>query len=118
MGGSLASPAVDVIKSIPSTWDETRVLSGSEIGELVIFARREGTTWYLAVMCGPGAKTIQVPLSFLGAGQYRSTLVRDGAPDGSTVDVESLTQTQKDTLTLELRAGGGFLGQFSPVAPR
>ncbi len=114
----LASPAVDVIKSIPSTWDETRVLAGSEIGELVVFARRKGTTWFLAVMCGPGAKTIQVPLSFLGAGQYRSTLVRDAAPDGSTVNVESVTQTQKDTITLELRAGGGFVGQFSPVALR
>ena len=114
----LASPAVDVIKSIPSTWDETRVLAGSEIGELVVFARRKGTTWFLAVMCGPGAKTIQVPLSFLGAGQYRSTLVRDAAPDGSTVNVESVAQTQKDTITLELRAGGGFVGRFAPIAPR
>ena len=91
---------------------------GSEIGELVVFARRKGSTWFLAVMCGPGAKTIQVPLSFLGAGQYRSTLVRDDAPDGSTVKVESGTYTQKDTITLELRAGGGFVGRFAPVAGR
>ena len=112
----LASPAVDVIQSIPATWDETRVLTGSEIGELVLFARRKGSTWFLAAMCGPGAKAIQVPLSFLGAGQYESTLVRDDAPDGSTVVVESATHTQKGTITLELRPGGGFLGRFASVS--
>ena len=112
----LASPAVDVIKSVPSTWDETRVLTGSEIGELVLFARRTGNTWFLAVMNGPNARTIQVPLSFLSAGRYQSTLVRDDAPDGSTVRVESSVNTQKDTIALELRAGGGFLGRFAPAA--
>ena len=38
----LASPAVDVIKSIPSTWDETIVLPGSEIGELVLSRAPQG----------------------------------------------------------------------------
>lgn len=114
----LASPAVDVIKSIPSTWDETIVLPSSEIGELAVYARRKGSTWFLAVMGGPGAKTIRVPLSFLGAGQYRSTLVRDDAPDGSTVKVESATHTQKDVIALELRPGGGFVGRFSSGLPR
>src|SRR5213075_761811 len=43
------NPCVAMIKSIPSTWDETIVLPPSEIGELAIFARRHGTTWFLAV---------------------------------------------------------------------
>ena len=60
----LASPAVDVIKSIPSTWDETRVLAGSEIGELVVFARRKGSTWFLAVMCGPAPKRFRCRCRF------------------------------------------------------
>ena len=69
-------------------------------------------------MCGPGAKTIQVPLSFLGGGQYTSTLVRDDAPDGSSVKVESRGHTQKDTIALELRPGGGLVGRFSPASGR
>ena len=109
----LASPAVDVIKSVPSTWDETRVLTGSEIGELVLLARRTGDIWFLAAMNGPGARTILVPLSFLSAGSYRSALVRDDAPDGSTVRVESSVLTPKNTITLNLQAGGGFLGRFT-----
>ena len=36
----LSNPAVDMIKSIPSVWDETIVLPPSEIGEIAVFARR------------------------------------------------------------------------------
>jgi alpha-glucosidase len=111
----LTSPAADVIKSVPSTWDETRVLAGSEIGELVLFARRKGDIWFLAAMNGPQARAITVPLAFLSAGRYQGTLVRDDAPDGSTVRVESTAHTQKNAIALELRAGGGFLGRFTPA---
>jgi alpha-glucosidase len=113
--GILASPAVDVIKSIPSVWDETRVLPASEIGELAVFARRKGETWFLAVMCGPEAQGVKVPLAFLGRGRYAATLVRDGAPPGSNVSVGNATHTGDDTIMLDLSAGGGFLGRFSPA---
>ena len=111
----LASPAVDVIKSVPATWDETRVLAGSEIGQLVLFARRKGDVWFLAVMNGPGARAVSVPLSFLSAGRYQAALVRDDAPDGSAVRVDSAVQTRTDTIALDLRSGGGFLGRFVPA---
>ena len=111
----LASPAAEVIKSVPSTWDETRVLAGSEIGEVVLFARRKGDTWFLAAMNGPEARSIAVPLSFLSPSRYQSALVRDDAPDGSTVRVESAVHSQKDVIALELRSGGGFLGRFAPA---
>jgi len=110
----LASPAVDVIKSIPPVWDETMVFPGSEIGELAAFARRKGNTWFVAVMCGPQPKSVRIPLSFLGAGEYKSTLVWDGPEtDGSTVKLESKTQTKAGSLALDLRAGGGFIARFS-----
>ena len=38
----LSNPAVEVIKSIPATWDETIALEACEIGELAAFARRSG----------------------------------------------------------------------------
>ena len=67
----LENPAVEMIKSIPCIWDATIVLPGSEPGELAAYARRSGETWFVAVMCGPQPKSIQVPLSFLGDAQYR-----------------------------------------------
>jgi len=109
----LDHPAVDVIKSIPAVWDETVVLPGSEIGKLAVFARRTGETWFLAVMCGPQAKTIQVPLSFLGDGQYNASLVRDNKDNDATVVLEDSTLRRGDTLTIEMVNGGGFVGRFT-----
>jgi alpha-glucosidase len=109
----LDNPAVDVIKSIPSVWDETIVLPDSRIGELAIFARRKGDMWFLAVMCGPQAKTIQVPLSFLGDGQYNASLVHDDKENDAAVVTQDRTVRRGDTLKIEMINGGGFVGRFS-----
>lgn len=109
----LDNPAADVIKSIPAVWDQTIVLPDSQIGELAIFARRAGQTWFLAVMCGPQAKTIQVPLSFLGDGAYKASLVRDNKEKADAVVLENKIVQQSDTLTIEMTNGGGFIGCFS-----
>jgi alpha-glucosidase len=111
----LTSPAVDVIKSIPATWDETKVLPPSEIGELAVYARRAGRTWFVAVMNGPAARSVRVPLTFLGAGEYNGVSVRDDSPDGATVKVEAAKERSTGTIALDLRAGGGFVSRLSPV---
>jgi alpha-glucosidase len=108
----LSNPAVEVIKNIPAVWDETVVLPESEIGELSIFARRRGATWYLAVMCGPEGRTIQAPLAFLGEGQYQATFVRDATGKDDAVFLEARTAQRSDTLTVQMRNGGGFVGWF------
>src|SRR5204863_2109260 len=46
----LTNPAVELIKSLPTVWDETRVLPSSEIGQLALFARRSGDRWFVAAM--------------------------------------------------------------------
>ena len=109
----LDNPARDVIESIPAVWDETIVLPESKIGELTIFARRRGDMWMLAVMHAGPAQTIQVPLSFLGAGAYNASLVRDNKDNPAAVVLENKSATRGDTLTIELDDGGGFVGRFS-----
>lgn len=37
---------LQLLKEVPATWDETRVLSGS-IGESITIARRNGRHWYV-----------------------------------------------------------------------
>ena len=109
----LANPAADVIKSIPSTWDETVVLPMSEIGGLAVFARRTGTTWFLAILNGPESTTLRVPLTFLGGGQFSATLVRDGVDEAAAVQVERVQDVRRETvLDIVLRTGGGFIGRF------
>jgi alpha-glucosidase len=109
----LDHPAVDVIKSIPAVWDETIVLPGSEIGELAVFARCTGETWFLAVMCGPQARTIKVELSFLGDGRYKALLIRDDKENDAAVVLEDKTVRRDDTLKIEMVNGGGFIARFS-----
>src|SRR5215510_10624716 len=109
----LANPAVEIIKSIPSVWDETIALPACEIGELAAFARRSGATWFLAIMNGPTARTIKIPLMFLGAGKYQGILARDQQDEAATVKIENVTLSQNDSLTIELRAGGGFIARFN-----
>jgi alpha-glucosidase len=109
----LSNPAVEMIKAIPAVWDETIVLPPSEIGELAALARRKGDVWFVAVMNGPTAKALRVPLTFLGDGSYRSLFVRDQKDNPAAVQVENATQKRGDTLAIELSAGGGFVGRFT-----
>jgi alpha-glucosidase len=109
----LLNPAVELIKRIPAVWDETIALPDSRIGELVAFARRTGNTWFLAVMCGPQARTIQVPLSFLGDGQYKGSLVREKKENPADVVLEQKTFRRGDAISIEMTSGGGFIGRFS-----
>jgi alpha-glucosidase len=109
----LKNPGVEMMKSIPAVWDETIVLPVSEIGELAAFARRSGQTWFLAILNGPAAKTINIPLSFLGKGDYRAMLIRDNKNDVAAVEVENTTLKGVDSLTVEMLAGGGFIARFS-----
>jgi alpha-glucosidase len=112
----LENPAADLIKSIPSVWDETIVLEPSEIGEVVIFARRRGSTWFLGILNGPAAKSINVPLSFLGRGKYDAWIVRDNMDDAGAEKIERTTIDAAQQLSIDMRIGGGFVARFTPSA--
>jgi alpha-glucosidase len=109
----LENPAVEMIKSIPSVWDETRVLPFSEIGEAAGFVRRHGRQWFVAILNGPTARSVDVPLAFLGRGARQALLVRDELENPAAVRVETATVRRSDTLRVELRAGGGFVARLS-----
>jgi alpha-glucosidase len=102
-----------VIRSIPPVWDETRVLPESRIGRLSAFARRKGPMWMLAVMAGTEPASVTLPLAFLGGSRYRADLVRDVAENAAAVRLESATVDSRDSLTIEMPRGGGFVARFT-----
>src|SRR5438034_887502 len=108
----LEHPAAELIRSIPSVWDETRVLPFSEIGEVAAFARRHGKRWFVVIANGPTARSVEVPLSFLGGGSREALLVRDAIDDPAAVRVEHATLRWEDDLTIDLRSGGGFVARL------
>jgi alpha-glucosidase len=103
----LANPAVEMIKTIPSVWDETRVLPPSEIGELALFARRSGNRWFVAAMNGGAERTLKIDLSFLPRGSYQALIVRDRMEEAGAVLVE--TREVSGSIELPVRASGGFV---------
>jgi alpha-glucosidase len=108
----LENPAAELIKTIPSFWDETIVLPQSEIGELAGFARRSGEVWFLGIMNGLTGRTIRVPAGFLRRGKYQATLVRDQPNEPASVKIENVSVGSNERLTIAMRAGGGFVGRF------
>jgi alpha-glucosidase len=112
----LANPALEIIKSIPATWDETIVLPGSEIGELVAYARRKGNAWFVAVMNGVEPKKIKISLKFLN-GNYKALMAKDDGANPASVIMESKNYSDKDVIELDLVSGGGYIARFTPLNP-
>jgi alpha-glucosidase len=108
----LANPAVNIIKNIPATWDETIVLPPSEIGELAVYARRKDNIWFLAVMNGIQPKKLKIPLGFL-KGNYKTDVAKDGIRNDASIIIEQKNYSSKDVLELDLASGGGFIARFS-----
>jgi len=108
----LNNPALEMLKSIPAVWDETIVLPGSAIGECAAFARRKGSTWFVAILNGAQPRAFKAPLTFLGKGTYAARIVADDSADSTALKLERVQFTAKDILNLQLVAGGGYIASL------
>jgi alpha-glucosidase len=108
----VTNPAVDVLRAIPAVWDETIVLPGSEPGTLAAFARRSGTEWFVGILNGPTATSLQVSLDFLGAGDWASIRLGDVSGSADAWDRQEGTVSASDSLQVDLASRGGFVGWF------
>jgi alpha-glucosidase len=106
----LENPARDVLTAIAPVWDETRVLNGSEPGKIVAEARRSGKQWFIAVMNGADAASLDIPLDFLGPGTWNAVQLRDAKDKPDAWDRKDDKLTRKDHIHLEITARGGFVG--------
>lgn len=107
--------ALDVLKAIPATWDETRVLGPSKIGELAIIARRKDATWFLAVLGGDKAvRSEPVALSFLEAGRTYAAVAITSPVKDRLERRESAGVTAASRVPVELAPGDGAVWWFRP----
>ncbi len=101
----------DFIKLVPTTWDETRFIAG-EIAEYIVVARRKGDAWYVGAMTNETARTIEVPLSFLGEEKYEVRIWEDGASPTTLRERERTGISSNAVLELELAPGGGAVARI------
>jgi alpha-glucosidase len=103
------NPAKDVLMAIPAVWDETRVLPGSEPGKMAIMARRSGNNWFVAALGGADAMTINIPLNFLGGGQWKATHLGDVPGKADAWNRQDNLVTKKARIPMQISAGGGYV---------
>ncbi|MEO5565012.1 MAG: glycoside hydrolase family 97 catalytic domain-containing protein [Chitinophagaceae bacterium] len=111
----LDNPCKQMIQSVPPTWDETIVLPESKIGELVVYARRKGSTWFLAALSSKADTTISVTTIFLPKGIYKVYLLEDIAGKQNDVNVNSKRIRSNQPLQIHLNVNGGFVGRFEKI---
>lgn len=108
------------IKDVPTDWEESIALQG-DVGDFVVFTRRErgGSDWFLGALTDEDPRRLEVPLDFLGAGDWMAEIYRD-ADDAhwrsnpyATI-VEQIEVGSGDRLVLPLAPSGGAAVRFRP----
>lgn len=112
----MSPQGLDFLKAIPTSWTETRVVDGYP-GQFVAIARQAGKTWYVGAMNGDTARTVQIPLGFLGTGHFRARIWSDADeaaeyPDRVWVKEEMVDGSR--TLSAKMASGGGFVARIVP----
>jgi alpha-glucosidase len=109
-----ASPAgFDFLREVPASWDETRFLAG-DTGEYIVLARRKGSRWYLGAMNGDTARTVTIPLAFLGRKPATARIWADGDRPDAVVKTERAV-TEADSVDLQLAGSGGAALVIAPA---
>lgn len=111
----LQSPLLQFIRTVPTTWDETRILPGSAIGECLMIARRKADEWHLAILnCRPEKRRIEVDLRPLLHPDDRLTIYRDGLAKTEFEIAASVRPPATGFLETNLAPGGGCIVQIAP----
>jgi alpha-glucosidase len=99
----------EFIKQVPVTWDEVRVLNGRPMENITV-ARRSGKDWYVGSITNWDARTVKVPLSFLGEGNYTAEIYADAADavtNATHTEFTKQTVDRSKALDLRMAPGGG-----------
>jgi alpha-glucosidase len=109
-------PGSDFLKSIPSSWDETKVLQGMP-GEYIVVARKSGDTWYIG---GMSARTrlFSIKPDFLDSRKYHAVTWSD-TPDSDQyprkVKRQEISVDDQANLEFSVGTNGGFTAILKPA---
>jgi len=107
----------EFIRAVPNVWDETEV-AGGRPGEFISVARRKGREWYVGAITGWRGAEVDLPLEFLGHGNYVAEIYADASDAADRPKHTTITQqpvTPGTVLRLKLASGGGAAIRFRPL---
>ena len=109
--GLMEPKFMELLGSLPTTWDETKILD-AKVGEYIVTARKRGNNWYIAGMSNWDERDLNIPLNFLEDGSYTVTVCKDGVNADrypSDYILENGTVTKDKPVQMHMAPGGGFL---------
>ncbi|GHT30625.1 alpha-glucosidase [Planctomycetales bacterium] len=111
---------VEFYRDLPTVWDSSKGLEG-EIGEYFSLLRQKGNDWYYGAITNQTARTLKLPLDFLGSGQYEATIYADTPEtdkDARKIAIETKTVSKTDILEVKLAAEGGQAVVFKKIGTK
>jgi hypothetical protein len=97
---------MDYLRTVPTTWDETRFIDGYP-GKYVVLARRHGTQWYIAgVQSGKEPMKLRLTADMLPKGATGKLYIDNKQCEPT---VSPLTVKKAGVLEVTLQAEGGFV---------
>ncbi|MEO2281985.1 glycoside hydrolase family 97 protein [Pseudoalteromonas pernae] len=124
----LAKPdAFQFIQDVPTDWETSKAIAG-EMGEYVVFARKErkrdhysGNDWYVGAITDGEAREVTIKLDFLEPGKrFEAQIYADGEDAEWVNNPYSMAITKqivgsKDSLSLKLAPSGGAAIRFKAL---
>jgi len=105
------SECTSFIANIPTVWDNTIALNG-RIGEYISIAREKDGIWYVGSLSNWTARTLELDLSFLGTGNFRAEIFKDGVnADKVAKDYkkEIIDIPANRKIAIKMAPGGGYV---------
>jgi alpha-glucosidase len=102
-------PGIEFYRDLPTVWDKSIGVEG-EIGEYFSLIRRKGNDWYYGAITDGKERKLELPLKFLGEGNYEATIYSDTEEtktDARKIHIETKAVKSTDTLSIKMAPGGG-----------
>ena len=107
--GGAPKESIDFMRTVPTTWDETRFIDGYP-GRYVVLARRSGQTWYIAgVNAEKTKKTLTLDLSRFVQKGDAVRLYTDNLKNQDPVLKEAYKVKNPAKQTITMDTNGGFV---------
>lgn len=109
-------PGLQFVVEVPTSWDETRYISG-DAGKYVVLARRKGAQWYVGCMTNSEARTLEIDLAFLGKGKFDAEIFSDDLRpplSAKALQVVKREVSAQDKVEAAMATAGGFAMRLTP----
>lgn len=109
--GYLEPKFMQLLGSLPTTWDETKILEAS-VSNYIVTARQKGNNWYIGGMTNWTERDFAIKLDFIDNGSYELTQCVDGVNAdkyASDYSITTSTVNNGDIIKVHLAPGGGML---------